>query len=254
MAQQRHANDAARRRPRRRRPHAQPRQDRRRGDERKRGAGRRDRPMVIRDSSRLSLSRRDRFVTGIGVEIEVSLARKAHQRDTGCSGRIDGQRTTARSPRRSRQSPRPRPFARSRTIARPLTKRPRPVRGQLAVEQQLSDHLVDGVVAPDVLAHDRDRARRESNTAAAWTAPVFVEQRLLAVESRRDVGEHADRDVASRMTGGASRAQSASIDSLPQRPQRRRRETEAGGRRGAVPPVSTVTTLKLAFSAASSEQ
>ena len=68
-----------------------------------------------------------------------------------------------------------------------------------------------------------------------------------------DDPEHALREVRNRFVAGVP-AQSASIDSLPQMPHDDDVSPRRGVGAGAAPPVSTVTTLKLAFSSGSSEQ
>ena len=127
--------------------------------------------------------------------------------------------------------------------ARPLTYRPRSVAGSVAVEQQPADHLVDRVVAPDVLADDDGRAgggrRRRRRGRRRWLRTGPARARMPLGHRRRAVASgHGDATGS-----GARRSRSSSIAVEPHSPHDDVAVASARRRRGRPAPVSTVTTL-----------
>ena len=118
-----------------------------------------------------------------------------------------------------------------------------PRRRQHPFEQQGADDLVDGVVATDVLAGDDDPARRVERRRGVDRAGR-AEQPLPA---EHGVGHRREHVVVDRVRGrAAGRAGRAARRSGRCRTSRSSTSWCRGdrSRRGARPPVSTVTTLK----------
>ena len=148
-----------------------------------------------------------------------------------------------RRPRRAR-SPRPTPSARSRS----WPGRSRTARGRRRAGRRRGasrpDHLVDGVVAPDVLAGDeracrscrtpRRRGRRRSRRTGSWQARHLVGHLGQDVEVERDRVDERRRGAAAAARARRCRTARTTTSS---------RARGAPGT-GARPPVSTVTTLK----------
>ena len=111
-----------------------------------------------------------------------------------------------------------------------------------AVEQEPADDLVDGVVAADVLPHqERSTGAVEGGRGVHRTGRR--EEVLARVHEHRHLGEEARSDHGAPTGIGAIRSRSSSIAVDPHNPHAVLVAASRAVGVGAVPPVSTLTTL-----------
>ncbi len=174
------------------------------------------------------------------VHIRCTAASEADERQTAPAGRLDRERR-GRGHRDKRAEPGG-PRLLDQFEARPTAhEQALPGRGKRPVEKQATHHLVDGVVASDVLADVADLARSVERRRRVHGSGG-LEQGLAL---RHLVG-HADHDLEVERCRRRERIEPTGeiVESRgATHPARRRHDADTGFGAGAFPPVSTVTTL-----------
>jgi hypothetical protein len=132
--------------------------------------------------------------------------------------------------------------------ARPLTARPSPSAGTLAVEHEPAGDLVDGVVATDVLPHLEQGCPSASKAAAACTAPVEAKRPWPPRIASGTAARHSPGRTE-RVAIGAIRSTRSSMATEPHSPHELVLVVRAGRQVGARPPVDTDTTLNFVSTA-----